>query len=55
MRPHHHITWLQVAVNDAVGMGIAHRMADLLENGDEPAAVGTRSLTVAARIAVTVL
>ena len=42
-RADHHVGRLQVAVDDAVGVGVADRLADLLEDGQEPAAAGGRA------------
>ena len=41
-RADHDVGRLQVAVDDAVGVGVADRLADLLEHRQEPAAVGRR-------------
>ena len=38
----HDVGRLQVAVDDVVGVGVRHRLADLLEDRHEPAAVGRR-------------
>src|SRR5262249_9530993 len=37
--PYHHIGWLEVAVDDVVGMGVGQRLAHLLERRHEPAAI----------------
>ena len=44
-RPDHDVGRLQVAVDHAVGVGVGHRLADLLEDRHEPAAVGRRVRT----------
>jgi hypothetical protein len=37
--PDHHVGWLQVPVNDPLAVGVAHRLADLLEDPQETVAV----------------
>ena len=39
---HHHVGRLEVAVNDAVGVGVGHRLADLLEHRHETPAIRRR-------------
>ena len=40
--PDHDVLRLEVAVDDAAGVGVGDGLADLLEHGEEPAAVGAR-------------
>jgi len=46
-RPDHHVRGLQVAVNDPVGVRVPDALTDLLEDGDEPAALGARRRALA--------
>jgi hypothetical protein len=39
---HHHVGWLQVSVDHSLAVGIADRLAHLLEHRQEPAAVAAR-------------
>ena len=41
-RADHDVGRLEVAMHDAAGVGVGHRLAHLLEGGDEPPAVGRR-------------